>query len=110
MGEDQRDDLVVIFAGYKDRMENFYASNPGLSSRVSNHIDFPDYTANELLQITHLILQEHQYTMTKEAEALFLNFIAQRRKSPLFANARTISNAIGIARMRHANRMFYLGF
>jgi probable Rubsico expression protein CbbX len=69
--ENQREDLVVIFAGYKDRMDSFYESNPGLSSRVANHIDFPDYTANELLQISKLILEEQQYRMTPDAEAAF---------------------------------------
>jgi probable Rubsico expression protein CbbX len=107
--ENQREDLVVIFAGYKDRMESFYESNPGLASRVANHIDFPDYTADELLQIARLILQEQQYRMTIEAENALLQYIEKRRILPLFANARTMSNAIDTARMRHANRMFNSG-
>merc|ERR1712106_491286 len=107
--ENQREDLVVIFAGYKDRMDSFYESNPGLSSRVANHIDFPDYTANELLQISKLILEEQQYRMTPDAEAALLEYVAKRRELPLFANARTVSNAIDKARMRHANRMFASG-
>jgi probable Rubsico expression protein CbbX len=107
--ENQREDLVVIFAGYKDRMDNFYESNPGLSSRVANHIDFPDYTADELLQIARLILEEQQYRMTPDAEVLLLEYVAKRRKMPLFANARTVTNAIDTARMRHANRMFNSG-
>merc|ERR1712060_923389 len=92
--ENQRDDLVVIFAGYKDRMDSFYESNPGLSSRVANHIDFPDYTPPELIQIARLILEEQQYRMDAEAEAALLEYIEKRMKLPLFANARTITNAI----------------
>ena len=107
--ENQRDDLVVIFAGYKDRMDSFYESNPGLSSRVANHIDFPDYTAPELLQIARLMLEEQQYRMTSEGEQVLLEYIEKRRELPLFANARTITNAIDAARMRHANRMFNSG-
>jgi probable Rubsico expression protein CbbX len=107
--ENQRDDLVVIFAGYKDRMDSFYESNPGLSSRVANHIDFPDYSAPELLQIARLMLEEQQYRMTNEGEQILLEYIEKRRELPLFANARTIMNAIDAARMRHANRMFNSG-
>lgn len=107
--ENQREDLVVIFAGYKDRMDSFYESNPGLSSRVANHINFPDYTPPELIQIARLILEEQQYRMNAEAEAALLEYIEKRMKLPLFANARTISNAIDTARMRHANRMFNSG-
>jgi len=107
--ENQREDLVVIFAGYKDRMDSFYESNPGLSSRVANHIDFPDYTPDELIQIARLILEEQQYRMDGAAEAALLEYIEKRMQLPLFANARTISNAIDTARMRHANRMFNSG-
>lgn len=107
--ENQREDLVVIFAGYKDRMDSFYESNPGLSSRVANHIDFPDYTPLELIQIGRLILEEQQYRMNEEAEAALLEYIEKRMKLPLFANARTISNAIDKARMKHASRMFNSG-
>merc|ERR1712157_204107 len=107
--ENQREDLVVIFAGYKDRMESFYESNPGLSSRVANHIDFPDYTAEELLQIAHLLLEEQQYRLTSGAEAALLEYVDKRRQLPLFANARTVTNAIDAARMRHANRMLNSG-
>ena len=107
--ENQREDLVVIFAGYKDRMDSFYESNPGLSSRVANHIDFPDYTPEELIQIARLILQEQQYRMTPEAESALLEYVQKRSIMPLFANARTISNAIDTDHMRHANRMFNSG-
>jgi len=107
--ENQREDLVVIFAGYKDRMDSFYESNPGLASRVANHIDFPDYTSDELIQIARLILQEQQYRMDAAAESALLEYVTKRRELPLFANARTVSNAIDTARMRHANRMFNSG-
>jgi probable Rubsico expression protein CbbX len=107
--ENQREDLIVIFAGYKDRMDSFYESNPGLSSRVANHIDFPDYTAEELIQIADLILDEQQYRMTGEAKEALLEYVKKRKELPLFANARTISNAIDTARMRHASRMFNSG-
>jgi probable Rubsico expression protein CbbX len=107
--ENQREDLVVIFAGYKDRMDSFYESNPGLSSRVANHIDFPDYTAPELLQIAKMMLEEQQYRMTEEAETVLLEYVDKRKQLPLFANARTVGNAIDKARMRHANRMFASG-
>jgi len=107
--ENQREDLVVIFAGYKDRMDSFYESNPGLSSRVANHIDFPDYTPAELIQIGRMILEEQQYRMTPDAEQLLLEYLTKRMELPLFANARTVTNAIDAARMRHANRMFNSG-
>lgn len=107
--ENQREDLVVIFAGYKDRMDSFYESNPGLSSRVANHIDFPDYTPGELIQIARMLLEEQQYRMTPDAEQLLLEYITKRMELPLFANARTVTNAIDAARMRHANRMFNSG-
>ena len=107
--ENQREDLVVIFAGYKDRMDSFYESNPGLSSRVANHIDFPDYTPEELILIGRMILAEQQYKLTEAAESALLEYITKRSQMPLFANARTIANAIDTARMKHANRMFNSG-
>jgi probable Rubsico expression protein CbbX len=107
--ENQREDLVVIFAGYKERMDSFYESNPGLASRVANHIDFPDYTSEELLQIGRLMLEEQQYRLTLEGESLLLEYLDRRKERPLFANARTMANAIDAARMRHANRMFNSG-
>ena len=107
--ENQREDLVVIFAGYKDKMDLFYESNPGLSSRVANHIDFPDFTPDELIQIGRLMLEDQQYRMTAEAEEVFLEYLKKRIELPLFANARTITNALDAARMKHANRMFSSG-
>ena len=104
--ENNRDDLVVIFAGYKERMDVFYQSNPGLSSRVANHIDFPDYSAEELLAIARLILAEENYRFSEEALAAFADYIQRRIQLPFFANARSIRNAIDRARMRQANRLF----
>ena len=104
--ENQRDDLVVILAGYKEPMDKFYESNPGLSSRIANHIDFPDYTVEELLKISKLMLEEQQYQLTPEAEVALTEYITLRKQKPLFANARSIKNALDRARMRQANRIF----
>ena len=104
--ENQRDDLVVILAGYKEPMDKFYESNPGLSSRIANHIDFPDYSVNELLEISKLMLQDQQYQLTPDAEVALTEDITRRKQKPLFANARSIKNALDRARMRQANRIF----
>ena len=107
--ENQRDELVVILAGYKEKMEKFYESNPGLSSRIANHVDFPDYTEDELLQIGVMMLEEQQYRLTEESENVLLDYIKLRMTEPHFANARSVRNAIDRARMRQANRMFTAG-
>lgn len=104
--ENQRDDLVVILAGYKEPMDKFYESNPGLSSRIANHIDFPDYTVEELLQISKLMLEDQQYQLTPDAEVALTEYIKRRKQKPLFANARSVKNALDRARMRQANRIF----
>ena len=104
--ENQRDELVVILAGYKDPMDRFYESNPGLSSRITNHIDFPDYSVDELLQIAKLMLEEQQYQLTPDAEIALGQYIKRRKEKPLFANARSVKNALDRARMRQANRIF----
>lgn len=104
--ENQRDELVVVLAGYKEPMDKFYESNPGLSSRIANHIDFPDYTTEELLEIAKLILQEQQYRLTPDAEEALFHYINKRKEQPLFANARSVKNALDRARMRQANRIF----
>nr|BDA97136.1 CbbX Rubisco expresion Protein [Cryptomonas borealis] len=107
--ENQRDDLVIIFAGYKERMDSFYASNPGLASRVANHVDFPDYNPEELLKIGKMMLEDQQYVLTSESEIALLEYIQLRMLQPHFANARSVRNAIDRARMRQANRMFIAG-
>ena len=104
--ENQRDELVVILAGYKEPMDSFYESNPGLSSRIANHIDFPDYTVEELLIIAKMMLEEQQYQLTPQAEIALRDYITRRKEKPLFANARSIKNALDRARMRQANRIF----
>jgi len=104
--ENQRDDLVVILAGYKEPMDKFYESNPGLSSRIANHIDFPDFTTDELLKIAKMMLEEQQYQLTPDAEIALRDYIDKRKQKPLFANARSIKNALDRARMRQANRIF----
>ena len=104
--ENQRDDLVVILAGYKEPMDKFYESNPGLSSRIANHIDFPDYSTDELLKIAKLMLEEQQYQLTPDAEVALERYIDKRKEKPLFANARSVKNALDRARMRQANRIF----
>ena len=104
--ENQRDDLVVILAGYKDRMDTFYESNPGLASRIANHVHFPDYSPEELVIIAKMMLEEQQYKLTPEAENVLLQYIVLRMEQPLFANARSAKNALDRARMRQANRIF----
>ena len=104
--ENQRDELVIILAGYKEPMDKFYESNPGLSSRITNHIDFPDYTVEELLKISKLMLEEQQYQLTPDAEVALAEYIKKRKEKPLFANARSVKNALDRARMRQANRIF----
>jgi probable Rubsico expression protein CbbX len=104
--ENQRDDLVVILAGYKQPMDKFYESNPGLSSRIANHIDFPDYSVEELLKIAKMMLDEQQYQLTPDAEIALREYITKRKEKPLFANARSVKNALDRARMRQANRIF----
>ena len=104
--ENQRDELVVILAGYKERMDIFYESNPGLASRIANHVHFPDYTPEELLEIGKIMLAEQQYKITSEGEDVLLKYIQLRKDQPLFANARSMKNALDRARMRQANRIF----
>lgn len=104
--ENQRDELVVILAGYKEPMDRFYESNPGLSSRITNHIDFPDYSVDELLKIAKLMLEDQQYQLTPDAEIALGEYIKRRKEKPLFANARSVKNALDRARMRQANRIF----
>jgi probable Rubsico expression protein CbbX len=107
--ENQRDDLVVILAGYKDRMETFFQSNPGISSRVAHHLDFPDYTLDELLAIAQLMLVEQSYRFSPEAQQAFQAYLKKRMRLPRFANARSVRNAFDRARLRQANRLFARG-
>ena len=104
--ENQRDDLVVILAGYKDRMEAFFRSNPGMSSRIAHHIDFPDYADEELFAIAALMLDGMHYRLSGSAREALHEYVALRRAQPHFANARSMRNALDRARLRHAKRLF----
>ena len=104
--ENQRDDLVVILAGYRERMDTFFRSNPGLSSRIAHHLHFPDYTPDELLAITEQLAQRWNYRFDEPARAALCDYIAARVQQPHFANARSMRNAIDRARLRQANRLF----
>jgi probable Rubsico expression protein CbbX len=103
--ETQREDLVVILAGYGDRMDGFFASNPGFRSRIAHHIDFPDYSADELLAIADIMLRRMNYKLTPPAREAFIRYIGLRRTQPLFSNARSIRNALDRMRLRQANRL-----
>jgi probable Rubsico expression protein CbbX len=104
--ENERDRLVVILAGYKDRMDDFFRLNPGMSSRVAHHIDFPDYTIDELVAIARLMLAEESYEFSEEALDAFRAYLERRVAQPRFAHARSVRNAIERARLRHANRVY----
>jgi len=104
--ENQRDDLVVILAGYKDRMDTFFQSNPGFKSRIAHHIDFPDYTDDELYRIAEIMLGKEHYRLDDDARAALAEYVTRRRQQPHFANARSIRNALDRARLRQANRLF----
>ncbi len=104
--ENQRDDLVVILAGYADRMDKFFSTNPGFRSRIAHHIDFPDYTDEELLTIAGKMLSQQNYHLSPDAREVLAAYIAKRRTQPHFANARSIRNALDRARLRQANRIF----
>ena len=104
--ENNRDDLVVILAGYKDRMDTFFQSNPGMSSRIAHHIDFPDYSQGELMKIANKMVATMHYKLDEKAQIAMGEYIEHRKGKPHFANARSIRNALDRARLRHANRVF----
>ena len=104
--ENNRDDLVVILAGYAERMERFFQSNPGFRSRIAHHIEFPDYSDDELGEIARSMLTDQGYVLSAEADETLQRYIALRRGQPHFANARSIRNALDRARLRQANRLF----
>jgi len=103
--ESQRDDLVVILAGYRDRMDRFFQSNPGMRSRIAHHVDFPDYTSDELFDIAQLMLDQMQYRLSERGASALVEYIALRREQPDFANARSIRNALDRSRLRQAKRL-----
>ena len=104
--ENQRDDLVVILAGYHDRMETFFQSNPGMRSRIAHHLDFPDYAVSELLHISNKTLAQQNYRFGAGAEQAFEKYLGLRIQQPQFANARSVRNALDRARLRQASRLF----
>ncbi len=103
--ENQRDDLVVILAGYGDRMETFFTSNPGFRSRIAHHVDFPDYGEEELLKIAEIMLENQSYKFSASARDAFAQYLALRKTQPHFSNARSVRNALDRARLRQANRL-----
>ena len=103
--ENQREDLVVILAGYRQRIESFFVSNPGFRSRIAHHIDFPDYDAGELLAIAEVLAAQSEYRLSPAARDTMVDYIARRREQPNFANARSIRNALDRARLRQAMRL-----
>src|SRR5271166_6306457 len=103
--ENHRDDLVVILAGYADKMDRFFHSNPGFRSRVAHHIDFPDYTDGDLMAIAEKMLDALNYRLSEEAKQALAEYLQLRIKQPHFANARSIRNALDRARLRQANRL-----
>ncbi|MGO9496688.1 MAG: CbbX protein [Solirubrobacteraceae bacterium] len=107
--ESERDKLVVIFAGYADRMEEFFRSNPGMGSRVAHHIEFPDYSVEELMTIAGMMLARQDYELSPEADGALREYVQLRMSQPRFANARSIRNALDRARLRQASRLFALG-
>ncbi|MEA2773446.1 MAG: hypothetical protein QOD93_6408 [Acetobacteraceae bacterium] len=104
--ESRRDDLVVVLAGYADRMERFFTSNPGFRSRIAHHIDFPDYGSAELMAIAELMLTERSYRFSPEARDAFAHYLEARMRQPHFSNARSVRNALDRARLRQAVRLF----
>jgi probable Rubsico expression protein CbbX len=103
--ENQREDIVVILAGYAKRMDEFFQSNPGMGSRIAHHIDFPDYDLDSLVAIARLMLERQRYTFAPEAEVAFRELLSRRMPRPNFANARSVRNALERARLRQANRL-----
>ncbi len=104
--ENRRGDLVVVLAGYADRMERFFGSNPGFRSRIAHHIDFPDYDAGELMRIAELMLSGQNYRFSAAAREAFARYLDAGMQQPHFANARSVRNALDRARLRQAVRLF----
>ena len=103
--ENDRDKLVVILAGYKDRMDEFFSSNPGMSSRIAHHLDFAAYELDELTAIGRLMLEGSRYYLSEDAEAALREYLTRQMAEPRFANARSVRNELERARLRHAHRL-----
>ena len=104
--ENNKEDLIVVLAGYQDKMERFYSFIPGMESRIGNHIEFPNYEVDELVEIGSVMCRELEYIMGDGAVEGLKEYLAKRIELPFFANARTVRNAIDLARMRAAIRIF----
>jgi probable Rubsico expression protein CbbX len=107
--ENERDNLVVILAGYKDRMDTFFQSNPGFHSRIAHHIDFPDYSLDELMAIAELLVRDQMYHFDDRSRQAFREYLERRTTLPHFSNARSVRNAIDRAKLRQANRLIHQG-
>jgi hypothetical protein len=107
--ENQRGDLVVILAGYKERMATFFQANPGFHSRIAHHIDFPDYALDELMAIAELMVRQQNYAFDAAARQAFHEYLALRMQQPHFANARSVRNALDRIKLRQANRLVAVG-
>jgi probable Rubsico expression protein CbbX len=103
--ENERDKFVVILAGYRDRMETFFQSNPGMNSRIAHHLDFADYQLDELVAIGQMMLERSRYYLSPEAEVVFRDYLVRMMRRPYFANARSVRNELELARLRHAHRL-----
>lgn len=104
--ETEKENIVLVLAGYEDRMNKFYSYIPGMSSRIGNHINFPNYEPDELLDIAKVMCRDLDYMMTPDCDPLFLDYIVSRMSMPFFSNARTVRNMVDRARMRAAIRLF----
>lgn len=101
--ENQRDDLVIIFSGEKEKMEKFFHTNPGISSRVGNHIHFKDYTVNDLIKIADsLLLKEYRYKINIEALKILEFYLSQLVQHETFINARTVKALVNQLLCYHA--------
>ncbi|MGQ0521430.1 MAG: CbbX protein [Actinomycetota bacterium] len=109
MMEQERENVVVILAGYKDRMDTFFQSNPGMGSRIAHHVHFPDYSLDELVAIGDLMLAEQRYELSDDARRAFRDYLDRRMTQPRFANARSVRNALERARLRQATRIISAG-
>jgi probable Rubsico expression protein CbbX len=107
--ENRRDDLVVILAGYRNKMDLFFQCNPGLHSRIAHHIDFPDYNLEELMEIAELMTRQQMYAFDDESRQTFREYLALRVRQAHFANARSVRNAIDRMRLRQAVRIVEQG-
>jgi probable Rubsico expression protein CbbX len=104
--ENERERLVVVLAGYKDRMDGFFRLNPGMRSRVAHHVDFPDYDLDELTAIANMMMEREDYELAPGADIALREYLELRSRQPLFAHARSVRNAIERQRLRQANRLY----